>query len=182
MSTKLWPILAGFSVAVVALVGAMLILPPATGNGHLAVAVHDAPCSECAHVWVTFDSVAVHQSGPNNTSGWTTLNVSGTTVDLMALNGSAFAQVIGVVNLAPGHYEQIRLTVSKVVVALSNGTTLNASVPNGQADVNGAFNISSGMTTSASIDIDLASSLHVVLAGPLLMATFTPNIGSVVIS
>lgn len=182
MSTKLWPILTGFSVAVVALVGVMLVMPPAAGDGHLAVAVHDAPCSECAHVWVTFDAVAVHRSGLNNSSGWSTLNVSGTTVDLMALNGSAFAQVIGVATLPAGHYEQIRLTVAKVVVGLTSGTMLNASVPNGQADVNGAFSIASGLTTTASIDIDLASSLHVVMAGPLLMATFTPNLGSVVIA
>lgn len=183
MPTKLvWGIIAVAIAVVTAAAGVFAYMAWVPGaNGKLAVAVHDAPCSECAHVWVTFSSVSVHADNATG-GGWTTLNVSGATVDLMALNGTAMAKVIGVSSLKAGHYEQVRLDVTNVTVALTNGTTIVAHVPNASsADVNGAFNITSGATTTISIDIDLQSSLHVVMQGPIAVATFTPNIGSVVV-
>ncbi|HZY71463.1 MAG TPA: DUF4382 domain-containing protein [Thermoplasmata archaeon] len=176
----------GLAVAVagVALVGSIVawgVLTPRPSDGRLAIAVHDAPCSACSHVWVTFTSVAVHASNGSG-SGWTTINVSGATVDVATLNGTAMAKTIGIGTLAPGHYEQVRLTVSRVVVELANGTNVTASVPNAtSADVNGPFDIAAGSTTTISIDIDLASSLHVQSNGPVVRAVFTPHLGSVVV-
>jgi hypothetical protein len=182
MQSKIWMALVavvGLAVAVVA--GTMYFLPPASGTGQLVTEVHDAPCPDCSHVWVTFSSVAVHASNSTG-GGWTTLNVTGSTIDLLALNGSALAKVIGVATLTAGQYEQVRLSVTNVSVMLGNGTTIAAFVPNASsADVNGAFTIPSGGTTTISIDVDLASSLHVVTTGVGVMATFTPNIGSVVV-
>lgn len=178
--SKMWiGISAG--VAVAALVGAIawVAMMPAA-NGALAVAVHDAPCDECSHVWVNFTSVAVHQSNAS-TSGWSTLNVTGQSVDLAQLNGSAFAKTIGIISLPAGHYEQIRLTISGVVVQLiGSSTNLTASVAgSGQAVITGQFNVTSGATTSVSIDIDLGSSVHLTGSGGVV---FTPNIGSVSVS
>ncbi|HZY91871.1 MAG TPA: DUF4382 domain-containing protein [Thermoplasmata archaeon] len=182
METKFWVVLFASVAAVSAVVaGSLFMFGSPSGYGRLAVEVHDAPCQNCTHVWVTFQSVSVHASNTSG-SGWTTLNVSGGTVDLMALNGTALAKQIGVTSLKVGHYEQVRLAVTNVTVMLSNGTTLVASVPSASsADVNGEFNITSGATTTLSIDIDLASSLHIVGGGPGLRAIFTPNIGSVVV-
>ena len=168
------------ALAVVVAGGLYLGVAHVSGDGRLAVAVHDAPCPGCAHVYVTFTSVSVHASGHNSSTGWTTLNVSGTTVDLEALNGSALAKVIGVTSLPAGHYEQIRLAVTNVSVVLANGTTIYASIPAASSGtVDGSFTISSGVMTTISIDVDLQSSLHVVEAGPMMTATFTPHIGSV---
>ena len=182
MSTKLWPIVLAVAGVTTVVVAALFFTGAFAGTGQLAVAVHDAPCAECSQVWVTFTSVAVHESDLSG-NGWTTLNVSGATVDLMALNGSAFAKVIDVASLKTGHYEQVRLTVSHVAVVLVGGSNVTASLPDAtSADVNGAFSVTSGATTTLSIDLDLATSLHVTGAGATLNATFTPNIGSVVVT
>ena len=182
MSTKLWPILLAVAGVTTVVVAALFVTGAFAGTGQLAIAVHDAPCPGCSQVWVTFTSVAVHESDLTG-SGWTTVNVSGATVDLLALNGSAFAKVIGVASLKAGHYEQVRLTVSHVAVVLVGGTNITAQIPAAtSADVHGAFNVTSGATTTLSIDIDLATSLHLTGAGAALNATFTPNLGSVVVT
>jgi hypothetical protein len=157
------------------------VFPMPNENGQLAMEVHDAPCANCDHVWITFQSVAVHHS---NVSGndWTTINVSGATLDVAQLNGTSMAKAIAVASLAAGHYEQIRLAVSHIVVGFANGTSVTASVPNStSADVSGQFTDSSGMTTTISIDVDLASSLHVVGSGTTLIVVFTPHLGSVAV-
>ena len=181
MPKKLWMIVLSVVAASAVVLGSLYILGYLSGNGTLAVEVHDAPCSGCTHVWVSFSSVAAHESDMTG-SGWTTLSVSNATIDLMALNGSAFAKVIGVDTLKAGHYEQIRISVSKVAVTLVGGANISAYVPTADSgDVNGAFDIASGGSTTISIDIDLASSLHVTDGGAMVNATFTPNVGSVVV-
>jgi uncharacterized protein DUF4382 len=180
MQTKIWALIATV-VAAVAVVGASLYIVAPTGYGKLAVMVHDAPCTGCSHVWVTFQSVEVHASNSSG-SGWMALNVSDAPLDLMLLNGTAMAKEIGIMTLKAGHYEQIRLAVTNVTVMLADGTKLVASIPSAMsADVNGQFNVSSGATTTISVDIDLASSLHLVSEGPVVTAIFTPNVGSVVV-
>ena len=178
--SKMWIGIAA-AVAVAALVVTVAwvaMMPPA--NGSLAVAVHDAPCAECSHVWVTFSSVAVHESNVSG-AGWTTLNVSGLTVDLAQLNGSALAKTIGVLSLPAGHYEQIRLALSSVVIQLvGTNSNLTASLGgSGQAVIPGQFNVTSGATTTVCIDIDLGSSVHLTGNGGVV---FTPNIGTVTVS
>jgi uncharacterized protein DUF4382 len=180
MQRKKIGVLIATIVAAVAVVGAALyIITP--GYGKLAVMVHDAPCADCSHVWVTFQSVEVHASNASG-GGWATLNVAGSTLDLMALNGTALAKEIGIMTLKAGHYEQIRLAVTNVTVMLTDGTKIAASIPAAMtADVDSQFNISSGATTTISIDINLSTSLHIVTDGTVVTATFTPDIGSVVV-
>jgi len=182
MQSKFWITIAAIvSLAVAVVAGAMYYLPKTSGTGQLVTEVHDAPCTGCSHVWVTFSSVAVHASNASG-GGWTSINVTGSTVDLLALNGSALAKVIGVTTLKAGQYQQVRLSVTNVSVMLGNGTVIDAFVPNAaSADVNGGFSVASGGTTTISIDVDLASSLHVVTTGLGVKATFTPNIGSVTV-
>lgn len=181
MQTKFWALIAAIAAVSAAVAGAVYFVDMQGGYGKLAVLVHDAPCPNCSHVWVTFESVAVHASNSTG-GGWMTLNVTGTTLDLLALNGTALAKEIGVATLPVGHYEQVRLTVVNVTVELANGTKLVAFVPSANsANFNGQFNITSGATTTISVDIDLASSLHVTSVGPMARATFTPNIGSILV-
>lgn len=182
MQSKFWiALVAVVAVTAGAVAATMYYLPSGAGSGQLVTEVHDAPCSGCAHVWVTFQSVSVHRSNDSG-GGWTTLSVSGSTVDLLALNGTAMAKAIGVATLSAGHYQQVRLAVTNVTVMLSNGTTVVATIPSASsADVNGAFTVSSGATTTLSIDVDLASSLHVVTTGFDTTAIFTSNLGAVVV-
>jgi Domain of unknown function (DUF4382) len=178
-----WPLVAT-AVAVLALVGSAVVLlavPRGPSAGELAVAVHDAPCTECAHVWIGFDSVMVHSSNSSG-GGWVTLNVSGSVVDLMALNGTSVAKVIGIASVPAGQYEQVRIQVTNVTVILVDGVTLVAFLPQvSSADLDGNFTVPAGGSTTISIDIDLATSLHLVAQGPTPSATFTPRLGSVVV-
>ena len=181
MATRFWLIALVILVVGALGFGAWYYLGVFQGSGNLQMEVHDSPCTDCAHVWVTFSSVSVHESDMSG-SGWTSLAVNGSAVDLMALNGSAFAKTIGLDTLKAGHYEQVRINVTHVVVGLTDGTNVTAKVPaSNSADANGAFDIHSGATTTISIDIDLASSVHVVTEGTGVSVMFTPNIGSVVV-
>ena len=118
--------------------------------------------------------------GSSSASGWITLNVSGQTIDLAALNGSTFAQTIGILSLPAGHYDQIRLAISNVVVQLANGTNVTAKLSgNGFALVHGEFTVAAGATIHVSIDIDLGTSVHLEGNGAVM---FTPNIGAVTVS
>lgn len=176
-----WLALAGGMVVVMAVVGG-LFLSGTWGSGTVNFMVHDAPCSQCSHVWITFTSVSVHGSG-NSGSGWIVVNVSGATFDLQALNGSSAAKLLGVGTLAAGQYQQIRITISKVVVDLTSGVTLNAAIQGPNGDFNGGFTVKGGATTTLSIDVDLAASLHLTPGpGGSMNATFTPDIATVGVS
>lgn len=186
MSTKLWlmvtaVVATGLAVAGMAIVPGWVGTNGSPSSGTLAVAVHDAPCTNCSHVWMTFQTGAVHESNSSG-NGWMALNVTPATVDLMALNGTAFAKVIGVASLSTGHYEMIRLNVSQVVVGLDDGTNVTATLASSQAFVHGQFVVATGMTTTVSVDIDLASSLHLVTVGGTVEAIFTPDIGAVTVT
>jgi hypothetical protein len=179
MLTRTWPIIAAAIAAAIAIGATVLVFDGFTGEGTLAVAVHDSPCADCVHVWVTFDSVAVRESDIG-ASGWTTVSFAGTTVDLETLNGSAFARVIATASLRAGHYQQVRLTVSHVAATLRDGRNVTASIPQStSADVDGAFALASGTTTTLSIDIDLVTSLQLHVSGAGVTAMFTPKVSSV---
>ncbi len=126
-------------------------------EGQVAVYVKDAP-GTWEHVNVTFSGVAIHESGNGNAS-W---NVTSTTqtVDLAKLTN--VSQLLGSIRLNPGHYQQIRLSVVKVTGVLSNGTKVNLELPpdNATLKVVGQFTVSSGQTTSITVDIFLDRSIR----------------------
>ena len=176
----------GLAVAIVAvlLVAGVLYFfgyfSPGVGAGTAQFLVHDGPCSVCAHVWVTFTTVSVHEA---NGSGWVNVNISGSTFDLQALNGSSAAKLLGLGKLSAGHYEQIRVEVSKVAVVLISGSNITAQVMGPSADFNVQFTVKAGGTTTLNIDIDLATSLHIAPGpGGSTTATFTPDIAAVAVS
>ena len=169
------------AVAALAVLGGLYFLG-FLGGGNVQLLVHDAPCSGCAHVWVTFSAVSVHESDIKGT-GWTDLQVTSSTFDLEALNGSSMAKVLGLDTLAAGHYEQIRVTVTNVTIGLTSGVKVQALVEGPSADFNGPFDVSTGGTVTLNIDINLGASIHLspVPVGPE-SATFTPDIGGVDVS
>ena len=139
-------------------------------EGAVAVYVTDAP-GQWENVWVTFSGVSIHQSGQN--ASW---NVTSTeqTVDLAALTN--VSALLGKISLSPGHYQQIRLSVVNVTGRLVGSTqilTINVPPDNGTMKIAGQFVISSGQTTTITIDINLAASLHDVNGTWM----FTPVVG-----
>lgn len=169
----------GVAVMAILVVAGILYISGVGQTGTAQFMVHDAPCSQCTHVWVTFTTVSVQESGVTGSS-WINVNVSGSTVDLQELNGSAAAKVLGIGTLPAGHYQQIRVEVSKVVISLLGGSQLSATILGPSQDFNGQFTVKAGATTVLNIDIDLSASLHIT-PGPngSESATFTPDIATV---
>ncbi len=144
-------------------------------QGEVAVYVKDAP-GTWAHVYVTFSGVAIHESGQGNAS-WTNVSSTRQTVDLAVLTN--VSQLLGSVRLNPGHYEQIRLSVVNVTGVLSGtNQTVTISVPpdNATLKIVGQFTVSSGQTTSITVDIFLDRSIRDVNGTWM----FTPVVGSTV--
>lgn len=142
-------------------------------EGSVAVYVKDAP-GTWQHVWVTFSGVSIHQSGTD--AGW---NVSSTkqTVDLASLTN--VSQLLGKITLGPGHYQQIRLSVVNVTGQLVGSTsivTIQVPPDNTTMKIVGQFTVSSGKTTSITVDIKLDQSLRDVNG----TWEFTPVIGTTV--
>lgn len=127
------------------------------------------------HVDVTFSAVQIHESGKDNAS-WTTVSSSTQIIDLVAL--TSVSQLLGSAKLSPGHYEQIRLTVVKVTGVLAGSTTpIDITVVNDTAKIAGQFTVSSGATTTITVDVDLASCLH---GNTVTGYTFTPAFAATV--
>ncbi len=127
-------------------------------QGSVAVYVKDAS-GPWSHVFVTFSSVAIHESGKDNAT-WTTISTSTQTVDLATLTN--FSRLLGDARLNPGHYEQIRLGVvnaSGILIGTTASVTIAVPPDNATLKVPGQFSVSSGKTTTVTLDIMLDASI-----------------------
>lgn len=136
-----------------------------TGKGRVVVAITDARAnlSTVTSVSITIDSVSVQSS----TEGWTTLSSTPKTYDLMQLSGRQ--ALMADVNVSPGVYEQIRLSISKVVVVDSNGSK-EAKLPSGDLKLTGRVNVSDNSTSTILLDFMLNESLHLTGNGKYILA------------
>ncbi len=141
-------------------------------DGAVAVYVKDAPTiGSWSHVYVTFTAVDIHESGKDNAT-WSTPFSGKATVDLVTLTN--VSQLLGSSRLSPGHYEQIRLTVTNVTGVFA-GTTVYLTVVNGTAKIVEEFDVASGKTTTITVDVNLSSCIH----GSLMTGfDFTPVFGA----
>lgn len=168
-NAKLWAV-ALAAVVVVGGAAAYLFLY----EGNVAVSVKDAPVlGSWDHVYVTFSAVDIHESGKGNAT-WDPVFSGEAKVDLEALTN--VSQLLGSQRLSPGHYEQIRLTVTNVTGVLA-GVTVYLHVVNGAAKIVQQFDVSSGKTTAITLDIDLSQSIHGEMSSGFF---FTPVFGATV--
>jgi hypothetical protein len=77
--------------------------------------------------------------------------------------------------LAPGHFEQIRITVTDARGVIA-GASVTIGVVNGTLKIVQQFVVSSGKTTAITLDVNLNSSIH----GNATGWVFTPVIGATV--
>jgi hypothetical protein len=93
-----------------------------SSSSTLAVMITDSPFTDAQALVVTFSEVSAHTSG----GGWETVPFTGgattRTCDLKRLVNSA-QDVLGVGALAPGHYTDLRLTVSAATIYFQTTTT-----------------------------------------------------------
>ncbi len=141
-------------------------------QGSVAVYVKDA-VGTWEHVYVTFSAVHIHESGKDDAT-WATVSSATQTADLAALTN--VSQLLGSVRLNPGHYEQIRLVVVNVTGIDTAGARWNITVVNDTLKIVQQFQVTSGATTTITIDIDLGRSIVQDVGG----YKFTPVIGATV--
>jgi len=77
-------------------------------SGSMTVTMSDAPTDDYSAVYVTVGSVHVHKKG----GGWHHVSSPHTTCNLLELVGG-LRQHLGIVDLDEGHYNQLRLILSK---------------------------------------------------------------------
>jgi hypothetical protein len=137
------------------------------GHGRLVVTIGDAAAnlSSISSINVTISSVEVHSS----TNGWVTINSTPKTFNLLQLRASGLKDLLADVQLEPGHYEQIRLNISSVVVTDSNGTHV-AKLPSGELKIVGQFDVKSNSTSTAELDVLANESLHLTGNGQYILA------------
>jgi hypothetical protein len=100
-----------------------------SGTGTMQIEMVDSPAFYDA-VHVVIDSVQAHISTGDSLSGWTTLNRTAATYNLLELVNGASA-VIGTAVLPVGHYSQIRLYVGAGSTVVVDGVTHPLSTPSG---------------------------------------------------
>ena len=146
---------------------------PSSGS-NLTIMLKDSPFSDAKALLVTFSEVSAHVSG---TGGFTPIPFSNgatsRTCDLKKL--AAATDVLGTGSLAPGHYTQIRLTVSSAILdfdSASSGAacqpsitpagknTANITIPSGQLILNREFDVTQNGATMITLDFDGDQSVH----------------------
>ncbi len=145
-----------------------------TSVGTLNVYMQDAPANTTwSHIYVTIGAIQVHPADGMNASDWRNVSVVQNRIDLVGLK--SVAALLGGSSLAAGNYTQIRIVVKSVTGVMANNTQVDFTVPSGELKTADAFNITTGETTSLTIDINLARS--VVDANGTWI--FTPVLGSI---
>jgi hypothetical protein len=163
---------------------------PTGRGGSLRLMMTDSPFSDARAVLVTFSEVSVHRSEGDS---WTRLpfadGASLRTCDLKKLESAE--DVLGVGDLAPGQYTQIRLTVASArlyfdnaaagtacasAIAAPAGREAQLEIPSGEVKLNREFEITSSEARTILLDFDGDRSIRETGNGRYMMS---PVIGVV---
>ena len=163
------------AVVIIAAAGAFVLLQPSSGtsSGIVSIYVKDAS-TDWKYVNVTFSEVQIHQASGGNDSGWQTISMENSTIDLAALTN--ISQLLGSSSVPAGNYTQIRIVVISVTGMMNNGTNVTFNVPSGELKTTHPFEIVAGNTRSFTIDVDLQQSIVQNPNG----WTFKPVLGAVI--
>lgn len=155
---------------------------PVAGIGTLEVRVTDAPPKEeVTSIMVTASQVQIHkavaeqeqqqtQGGYTQTKEeqdqqdkgeWLTINIAdgAKSFDLLKIKG--IEELLATSEVEAGKYTQVRLTIEKIEVALSDGILKPATVPSGELKFVHPFDVVAGEKTVILLDFDAAKSVNV---------------------
>ncbi len=125
-------------------------------TGTLEIRVTDQPTDAVSSILVTVENIEVHSSGGQGNSGWQTVVEGPHQFDLMQLMG--IEDVLGSTPLEPGRYQQIRFDVVDAVITV-RGNLRQARVPSGKIRLVGGFEVTAGVTTIVTMDMDAEKSV-----------------------
>ena len=152
------------AVSVVILV--ILLVYPTLSTGTVSVAIKATKFGNADHVYLTVNSVWIHQKGQSSSAGWKLVANNSQTLDLVTLTDSAKGLATGQVPLAT--YDSIRLDVSNVTWVF-NKTTSTLSTPSPTLDSSLDFTVAAGK--SPSITIVLGGNQQVIGSSKFFVAT-----------
>ena len=102
-------------------------------------------------------------------SGWVTVSSSPYTYDLLQLRESGSQALIADTGLEAGAYGQVRMHISKVMIADATGEH-EATLPSGDLKIVGGFEIKPNATTAVTFDFLADKSVHVTGSGKYILA------------
>jgi hypothetical protein len=155
---------------------------PSSAGGTLNVMLKDTPFSDAKALLVTFSDISVHTTGADFVRVPFSGGAATRTCDLKKLTASS--DVLGTGALTPGHYTQIRLTVSKALIYLDNASTglacatsiptpdgqsAEVTIPSGELLLNQEFDLTSTSATTILLDFDGDQSVQLTGNGQYMM-------------
>jgi len=129
--------------------------------GGLKIRLTDSP-GDYEQVNIVVTRVEVHHADTDSSSGWTTINNTPTTYDLLVLRNGANA-ILGDAQLAAGQYTQIRLLIGEGSTVVVDGVAYPLDIPSGMQaglKLNHGFTIEAGKLYELMLDFDADKSIH----------------------
>lgn len=136
--------------------------PAQSAQGEIKMYLVDNP-AEFDAVNIVVTEVSVHQADTDSMSGWTVINNTTRTFNLLTLANGA-STVLGDTQLNPGHYTQLRLKIGSGSTVVVNGQTYPLDVPSGSQSgikLNHSFDIAANTLYELTLDFDASRSIHV---------------------
>lgn len=146
-------------------------VPASGGTGRLKMYLADAPSIVFDAVNIVVDRVEVHLAGADSTSGWTTINDTQYTYDLLTLRNGQTA-ILGNAVLAAGTYTQIRLIISTGSNVVVGGVPFSLGIPSGMQTglkLVHEFTIQPNGTTELTFDFDAERSVNLTGNGQYML-------------
>lgn len=139
------------------------------GYGKVVVSITDAAKNifDVTELALTENKVELHST----TDGWITVSTDTKTFKVMELKALNKLALVAMVDVLPGRYDQLRMSVVSIKVTTKDGVTTEAKLPSNKLTFKTAITVSSGATSSISMDFLADASLHVTGNGKFI---FTP--------
>ena len=136
--------------------------PAQSGLGEIRMVLVDGPTTGVDAVNLVVKEVSVHQTGADTLSGWTVIDNTSRTFDLLTLTNGSSA-ILGEKQLSPGHYTQIRLKLGAGSTVIVEGQSYPLDIPSGAQTglkLNHEFDIAANTLYELMVDFDAARSVR----------------------
>ena len=161
-----------FILLIAALISACSLQPQSqpsqsTQEGRAVFTMTDdaANMDEVTSIKITVNSIKVL----NESESWITVSNEQQTYDLLKLKSSGTQVLLAEYNLTPGTYNQIRLSISQIVVTDASGDHM-AKLPSGELKIVGKLVINENSTSTVKFDFIVDESLHLTGNGTYIFA------------
>ncbi|MEN8223017.1 MAG: DUF4382 domain-containing protein [Acidobacteriota bacterium] len=130
-----------------------------SGNNGSLSSILTSTKEDILNLFITISALEVHKTSGSD-AGWHSLPIEEGSYDLMALDNTAWAELISLSEITPGNYNKLRFNVTDAEVTTESGT-YTADIPSGQIKIGLSFVISEDMIVEISMTIDPEKSLKV---------------------